>query len=339
MSLALPSCPICSQSAVFWRRAPDHHYGNLGLWEVYRCTHCRHLFQHPLPEEEELSQFYPVSYYAHQSPNIDFTPRGLHHRGVWLTLHYLKYCRAYQHLPFNAHPLLAFLGYALQPRAQHFGTPHFQQGGKFLDYGSGAGHAVAFMQYLGWQAEGIEINAAAVQAGKDVGLSIYHGSIDTLEDRTEYYDYIMSSHCVEHVPDVERLFRAFFAALKPGGVLTIDVPNADAVAVERYQEFYYYLGMPVHVHIFTPASMRSLAQATGFVDIATATYNRWYTQAQAAVLMRSSHGRGASDASFRSQSRWVGLIGRIRSLPTYVLSRLLGRGDCLVMTCTKKRET
>jgi SAM-dependent methyltransferase len=337
MSAALPLCPICSQPAVFWRQAPDHHYENPGVWEIYHCTRCRHLFQYPIPQEEDLLQFYPRWYYAHQPPNTDFTPRGLRHRRAWLRSHYLKYCRAYQHLQCGAYPLLAFLDYGLQRKPLHFGVPRFQQGGRLLDYGSGAGHTVAFMQYLGWQAEGIEINAAAAQVGKDAGLSIHHGSIETLEDRSDCYDHIMSSHCVEHVPDVWRLFRAFFAALKPGGVLAIEVPNAQAVAMERYQEFYYYVTMPVHVHIFTPDSILFLARSVGFVDIETATYSLWHTQAKADVLMRRSHDRAVSTVSFRLHNRWAGVMGRIRSLPVYVLSLLQGRGDCLIMTCVKPK--
>jgi SAM-dependent methyltransferase len=204
----------------------------------------------------------------------------------------------------------------------------------FLDYGSGTGNAVAFAQYIGWTAEGIEINASAAKAGREAGINVDHGSIETLENRPGRYNYIMSSHCVEHVPDVWRLFRAFFAALKPGGVLAIDVPNGDSVAAERFREFYYYLGMPVHVHLFTPASIRLLAHSTGFVDISTATYRHWNTQAESAVLIRRSQ-NGRSVSAFRSHGKWEGFLGRMNSLPTYLRSRLRSRGDCLVMTCVK----
>src|SRR5262249_40966691 len=68
-------------------------------------------------------------------------------------------------------------------------------------------------------AEGIEVNAKAVEAGRSAGVQVDHGSIDALENRPCRYEYIMSSHCVEHVSEVRRLFRAFFHALKPGGIL------------------------------------------------------------------------------------------------------------------------
>jgi SAM-dependent methyltransferase len=205
----------------------------------------------------------------------------------------------------------------------------------FLDYGCGTGNEVAFAQYVGWTAEGIEINSNAAKAGRDAGISVDHGSIETLENRPGRYDYIMSSHCVEHVPDVWRLFRAFFAALKPGGVLAIDVPNGDSLAAERFKELYYYLCMPVHVHLFTPASIRLLAQSTGFVDICITTHNRWYTQIQSAVLRRHSRHKGLACVRFPLHSPWECLLGSIRCLPTYILSQTQSRGDCLTMTCIR----
>jgi SAM-dependent methyltransferase len=205
----------------------------------------------------------------------------------------------------------------------------------FLDYGSGTGDAVAFARYVGWNAEGIEINPRAARAGRDAGINVDEGSIEALEDRRERYHYIMSSHCVEHVPDVWRLFRAFFAALKPGGMLAIDVPNGDSLAAERFRELYYYLCMPVHMHLFTPGSIRLLAQSTGFADILTTTHSRWYTQMQSAVLRGRSRYEGSGCVRFPSHSPWECLPGRIKCLPTYILSQIQSRGDCLTMTCIR----
>jgi SAM-dependent methyltransferase len=328
-------CPICSEAAQFWCRAPDLHYGNAGVWEVYRCGHCRHAFQHPLPKEEDLLQYYPASYYAHQPPDIDFTPRGLHHRGVWLKLHYLKYFRGYQHLPVFANPILARLGLGLEHRPLHFDAPVFQPGGILLDYGSGSGNAVAFARFIGWTAEGIEIDPDAAKAGRDAGVNIDHGSIETLEGRIDRYNYVMSSHCVEHVADVWKLFRVFFKALKPGGILAIDMPNADSIAAEYFRDFYYYLCMPVHVNLFTPMSIRLLAESTGFADISIATYSRWSTQMESAILIGRARQRKSIQAGFHSYNNWECLFGRIESLPVLIWSLLRSRGDCLVMTCMK----
>ena len=278
--------------------------------------------------------FYPDSYYAHQPPVTDFTPHGLRHRGVWLRQHYLKYFRGYHHLSVSRNPILASLGYFLEQRPLHFDSPTFRPHGVFLDYGSGTGGTVAFAQYAGWRAEGIEINATAAQIGRESGLRIENGSIETLEDRPGRYNYIMSSHSVEHVADVWRLFRAFFKALKPGGVLAIDVPNADAISVERFRAFSFYLGMPVHVNLFTPTSMRLLADSTGFVNISTATYSRWSTQAESAVLIRRSQ-NGSRFLPSVPMASGKGFWAESNPCRHIFGLELQSRGDCLVMTCAK----
>jgi SAM-dependent methyltransferase len=331
----MQACPICQQSAEFWCQARDHHYGNPGIWDAYRCPHCRHIFQYPVPTEEDLLQFYPTTYYAHQPAVTDFTPRGLRHRGVWLKLHYLKYFRGYNHLRVSANPILACLAFFLNHKPLHIHEPVFQPGGILLDYGAGSGDQVAFAQYVGWQAEGIEINLYAAKAGSDAGINVHHGSIDILEGRTNRYNYIMSSHCIEHVPDVWRLFQAFFKALKPGGILAIDVPNADSTAAERFTKFYYYLGMPVHVHLFSPHSIGLLCQMTGFIDLRMATYSLWHTEVESTILIDRLQKGKPDQVGFHSHSKWQGFFGSLKSLPIYIRSRIQHRGDCLVMTCMK----
>ena len=330
-----PFCPICAHGADLWCEAQDHHYGNPGNWQVYHCSNCNHLFQYPIPKEKDLVQFYSESYYAHQPPETDFVPRGFRHRGIWLKLYYLKNHRGYHHLAVSRNPILGWLGWLLNYRTLCFDAPVFQPGGTLLDFGSGSGQAVAFARYLGWQAEGLEINAKAVKAGRSAGVQVDHGSIDALENRPCRYEYIMSSHSVEHVPEVHRLFRAFFYALKPGGILAVDVPNGNSVAARRFRELYYYLGMPVHVHLFSPASIRLLSESTGFVNIAVATYSRWYTQAESAILLHLSRQRASASGRFQSHDWWEGFLGRMKSIPTFILSCLRSRGDCLVMTCRK----
>lgn len=298
------------------------------------------MFQFPIPEENDLGQFYPASYYSYEDPVTEFEPHGLRHRGVWLTLHYLKWFRSYNHLPVSGNALLAHAGKALIKKPLYFESPRFKPGGSLLDYGSGSGDKVAFFKYLGWKATGIEINSRAAAAGKGAGVQVHQGSIETLERYTECFDYIMSSHCVEHVPDVRRLFRAFFNALRPGECLAIDVPNADALAVERYKECFYYLGMPVHVHIFSPTSICLLAKEVGFMDISVATYSCWYSQAQSvSVCDHASNTPDTRDSgangSFQSRGCVRGILAHVKAVPAYMLSKRGLRGDCLVMTCKK----
>ena len=93
-----------------------------------------------------------------------------------------------------------------------------------------------------------------------------------------YYDNIIASHSVEHVPDAIELFKAFYYALKIGGTLAIEVPNGDSLALKKFGRYYYYLGMPLHIHLFTINSLKLLGKKVGFKNIKFSSYSSLNTQ-------------------------------------------------------------
>jgi SAM-dependent methyltransferase len=331
-----PACPICGGDSTFWVKASDHHYGIQGAWTAFRCTRCGHGFMVPMPDEAELSRYYSDDYYSYQPPRTDFTPSGLRHRRIWLLQHYLKYRRSYDHLSVQANPALAFFGWLFSSPFLR-SLPDFKSGAKLLDYGCGSGAAVAFYGFLGWESEGIEIDRRATETARRAGIPVQRGSVDTLEGRSVVYDHIATCHCVEHVRDVRRLFRAFFSALKPGGTLTVEVPNGDSLAARRYVEAFYYLGLPVHPHSFSPKSIRLLAKEVGFERLALTTHSRFLTQTKSAALKwRGRYGR-VTTGTFGSHNWFEGLCGVLDALYTYAGSSRTGCGDCLILSCQKPR--
>lgn len=328
---------MCGASASLALTAEDNHYGNPGRFNLYRCDDCRHHFQFPIPDETTLSGYYPKDYYSFQPPQVDLRPRGLRHRGVWLMAHYCRVCRGYRHLKLFPNPLLAFLGWWLVGKDRDLATPRYIPGGTLCDFGCGSGNEIAAFQYLGWDAEGIEVSEAAVATGKSVGLQITQGSIGTLESRSGAFDFIRSNHCVEHVSQVLRLFRAFYTALKPGGTLAIEVPNADSAAFHRYGTLYYYLGLPVHVHFFSRRSLNLLATQCGFTNVTTTTISRWFSFAESWLAGRDVR-QGRVPPRFDSHTKWAKMLARVPSLASYLRSKGEQSGDCLILVCNRPKE-
>jgi len=86
-----------------------------------------------------------------------------------------------------------------------------------------------------------------------------------LERHAGRYDRIFAFHVLEHVPGEERdrLVRAMRAALKPGGLCIVEVPNmANMLAggFLRYADLTHETG-------FTELSLRQLFEDAGFVDV------------------------------------------------------------------------
>src|SRR4051812_44194509 len=75
-SVAGPSvkCIVCDGGTrVKLYRAQDHHYGNGGWFQLVQCSSCGLGSIDPIPSEQELSSYYPPSYYAHS--NFDLPRR------------------------------------------------------------------------------------------------------------------------------------------------------------------------------------------------------------------------------------------------------------------------
>lgn len=103
--------------------------------------------------------------------------------------------------------------------------------------------------YLDWTLPG----ARAVNVTNDDGYDAYN-----LPEGP--YDYIFSSHTLEHVPDYVRALRTWKAALKPGGVLFLYLPHPD-------MEYWLPQNNPKHLHLFHPADVEKLLLDLGFPTV------------------------------------------------------------------------
>ena len=192
------------------------------------------------------------------------------------------------------------------------------------------------MQYLGWDASGIDVSEAAAAAGQRSKLKVIRGSVEALESRPAAFDVITASHSVEHVADPARLFRALFLALKPGGTLAVEVPNAAAAALDTYGKYYYYLTLPVHLNIFSPRSLELIARSQGFSQIALRTASYWRAHAESWLLHITATAGTVRYSSIPTGS-WRALA-RVPSLFGFLRSLVKLKGDCVQLVCRRPVE-
>lgn len=126
--------------------------------------------------------------------------------------------------------------------------------GAMLDYGSGPGYALHVAQATTKHA--IEPDLHSRKYLDYLGAEVV--KLETLPEG--FYDLILSSHSLEHVP-IENVFSvlaAFHRALKPEGVLLIEVPGAylgRCYVVSRHEP---------HTLFFSPKSLTILLEKAGF---------------------------------------------------------------------------
>jgi SAM-dependent methyltransferase len=74
----------------------------------------------------------------------------------------------------------------------------------------------------------VDLNADGIHARTDLDEAIV-GDLRTVPLPARSYDIVYSSFVLEHVPGAERVLDAMAAALRPGGLLLLRIPDRDSV--------------------------------------------------------------------------------------------------------------
>jgi hypothetical protein len=62
--------------------------------------------------------------------------------------------------------------------------------------------------------------------------------------------------------------------LRPGGILAVNTPNAEALDLSRPEEFKHELHQPYHLHMMAPSALAAMGKAAGLEPVAL--YRRQY---------------------------------------------------------------
>lgn len=155
--------------------------------------------------------------------------------------------------------------------------------GRFLDVGCGAGHILAAAKKDGWDAIGLEIDREAFKnTAKLWKLDIRSVFLADAGLSDNYFDWIRARYVFEHLPQPGSVLQEIYRVLKPGGILTIDVPNQGGFSSlvriflgkeQGLGQIYGYLDPPIHVIGYSPRTMKFLLEKNGFeVPFSFTTY-------------------------------------------------------------------
>jgi SAM-dependent methyltransferase len=74
------------------------------------------------------------------------------------------------------------------------------------------------------------------------------------------FDYVFSSHCLEHLPDTVSALEHWQSRLKQGGVIFLYLPHPD-------MEYWLPQNCRKHLHSWYPEQMAALLRDIGFVNV------------------------------------------------------------------------
>lgn len=137
---------------------------------------------------------------------------------------------------------------------------------RVLDFGCGFGQMLTALHSAGVAAEGLDIEADAIEFCRSQGFRCIDGlaNPDFYEEHRGYYDFILMSHVLEHFPKEQIIpqLRKLKDLLKPEGALIVMVPNAQSNtgAYWAYEDFTHHL-------LFTSGSLYHVLKAAGYGNI------------------------------------------------------------------------
>jgi SAM-dependent methyltransferase len=198
---------------------------------------------------------------------------------------------------------------------------------RIVDVGCANGGLLKWLSVLGYRVlHGVDpAPACAAAAERFPNVRGHVGSLFHLPAAVREADGLILSHVLEHVRDLHGAMGAVFDALRPGGRVYVEVPDAT-----RYAEC---LSAPLqdfnteHINHFSPRSLRNLLRRYGFDIVASgqktieASAGVPYPAAWAvgerlpartdAAAARAEHDRGLRAAIERYVERSLDLVARI----------------------------
>lgn len=137
--------------------------------------------------------------------------------------------------------------------------------GTVLEIGSYDGSFLMALREKGWIAMGIEINPAMAEHAISMGLNIINAPFNKVSLTDNFFDLIVVSHVLEHMPDLEESLRHIYRLLKPEGYLFIAVPNYNAHLNPLFGGYKWSSFIPgQHIWYFTKKTLKSSCELLNF---------------------------------------------------------------------------
>ena len=196
------------------------------------CMNCGLLRTDPMPSDDELSEYYRLSY------RFDYQLAG-------------------------SKPPAFHLKRSMDNAAKRLGrlAPVIGSGARLLDFGSGSGELLAVAKENGCDVTGIEPGQTYAEFAKETyGVKMFSDAWQNVDLGTQKFDVITSFHVFEHLRDPLAAMQWLTDHLETDGTITIAVPNmlpSDG-GLRLFERVHF-----AHVHGFTPKTLALLGAACG----------------------------------------------------------------------------
>lgn len=299
------TCPVCAGSGRFTLHEglADHVFRCApGLWTLYRCVQCGAAYLDPRPTRATIGLAYQ-SYFTHRPTEPQAETRSSLSRQA-LKNGYLNRRFGYAFQPSHrAGPLVMALSPLHRHRCERVvrALPR-KVGGRLLDVGCGNGAFLGLMRSQGWDAHGVDPDAAAVAVCRANGLPVHHGTVQDCGYPEDFFDAVTLNHVIEHLHDPVAVLRRCRELAAPGGRLWVETPNLGAVSHLAFRQHWSGLDPPRHLALFDQSALRRACEEAGFSMVRVSGTVGAFGMSAASRLVRR---RAAGDAPASPTRIWT----------------------------------
>lgn len=148
----------------------------------------------------------------------------------------------------------------------------YRRNNRLLDVGFGAGTFLEAAARGKWQAFGVEVSHTAVEHVRDRGFQLFCGELGKAGYPDDYFDVIIASEVLEHVPYPQALLEDIARVLRPGGLLWATTPHGRGISARLLGLSWSNVCPPEHLQLFSVASIKELLPGAGFRRVEVATH-------------------------------------------------------------------
>lgn len=206
---------------------------HLPPFQVFLCSHCDVAFTHPIPPSEQLSRYYPASYYGK--------------------------------VGYKFNPLIELLVYLSRARRAQRIMRYIPRG-RILDVGCGGRtQFLSWMHRRGWEAYGNEIvEFPTMKELEKQGIGFQICDFLKSSYSPDYFNVVVFWHVLEHLSKPMESLRKSHALLKPGGLLLLALPDRASLQAQWAGRHWFHLDIPRHCFHFTLKAMLRILEEEGF---------------------------------------------------------------------------
>lgn len=230
------NCNLCgSNDFKILFKGRDMVHKKKGLFTVVKCNNCDLVYINPRPNSTIISEYYPDEYWDISEDDKN------------MKTHFKEFI----------HKFINKISYKI--------TIPPQYGGKILDIGCGDGKGLLKLKESGWETYGVETSdLAADYVRRKYNINVITGTVEDAVFKDEFFDVIILSHVLEHISNPKTTLLEINRILKNGGILVISIPNVDSFEAKTFKKYWTAWELPRHLYHFTPTTIYSLLNSTGF---------------------------------------------------------------------------